>query len=104
VPSKPAVLATATVVPATVARTLFIDGAWVDARAGASFEATNPATGGVIGTLAGGGREDATLAVTSAARAARDWGRTSPFERAAALERIAGSIERRRDALARALT
>src|SRR5207245_2823077 len=57
-----------------------------------------------IGALAAGGRGDATLAIEAASRVAAAWGRTSPFERAAALERIAATIERRRDELARALT
>jgi acyl-CoA reductase-like NAD-dependent aldehyde dehydrogenase len=108
VPSKSTVPATAVSGPATAAPmvpgTLFVDGAWSAARNGGTFEATNPATGGVIGTLAAGGRADATAAIDAAARAARTWGRTSPFERASALERIAGTIEQRRDALARALT
>ncbi len=58
----------------------------------------------VIGRLAAGGRTDAERAVAAAARAAPRWGRTSPFERAAALERIATVIEARRDDLARILT
>jgi acyl-CoA reductase-like NAD-dependent aldehyde dehydrogenase len=103
VPSKPAVQATATVT-ATAARTLFIDGSWVAARDGGVFEAVNPATAGVIGTIANGGRADATRAIEAASLAAKAWARTSPFERAAALERIAAVIEQRRDALARALT
>jgi succinate-semialdehyde dehydrogenase/glutarate-semialdehyde dehydrogenase len=109
VPSKPAAKATApapatATVEVTAARTLFIDGSWQAARDGATFESENPATGRVIGVLAAGGRPDATQAIDAAARSARTWGRTSPFERAAALERIAGTIEQRRDALARALT
>jgi succinate-semialdehyde dehydrogenase/glutarate-semialdehyde dehydrogenase len=87
-----------------VPRTLFIDGAWSGAQDGGSFEARNPATGRVIGTLAAGGRADATRAIEAASRAAGSWGRTSPFERAAALERVAAVIEGRRAALARALT
>jgi acyl-CoA reductase-like NAD-dependent aldehyde dehydrogenase len=104
VPSKPAVKAAADHANATAAPTLFIDGSWQAAANGQTFEASNPATGQVIGTLAEGGRADASLAIEAAARAAGPWGRTSPFERAAALERIAGTIERRRDELARALT
>jgi succinate-semialdehyde dehydrogenase/glutarate-semialdehyde dehydrogenase len=87
-----------------VPATLYIDGSWRPAHDGATFEADNPATGSVIGVLAAGGRSDAGEAIDAAVRAARAWGRTSPFERAAALERIAGIIEQRRDALARALT
>jgi succinate-semialdehyde dehydrogenase/glutarate-semialdehyde dehydrogenase len=84
--------------------TLFIDGAWRTAGDGATFEATSPATGARIGELAKGGRAEAKAAVDAAHRAAPAWGRLSPFERAAALERIARAIEGRRDELARALT
>jgi succinate-semialdehyde dehydrogenase/glutarate-semialdehyde dehydrogenase len=104
VPSEPAVATTASTSTAEVARTLFIDGAWEPASDGAAFEATSPASGAVIGRLADGGRVDARRAVQAAAKAAPAWGRTSPFERAAALERIAASIEARRDELARVLT
>ncbi len=102
-PSKPAAHADAT--PATAhATTLFIDGRWEPAASGETFEATSPATGARIGTLANGGREDAGRAIEAAHAAAPAWGRTSPFERAAALERIARAIETRKDELARALT
>ena len=71
-PSKPAVQATA--VQPTGAPTLFIDGGWVAARDGRTFEAENPATGRVIGVLAAGGRSDAAVAIDAAARAASAWG------------------------------
>jgi len=83
---------------------LFLAGAWADATNAGFFEATNPATGEVIGNVALGTREDAARAIEAAHRAAPAWGRTTPFERAAALERIAANIERRRDELARILT
>jgi succinate-semialdehyde dehydrogenase/glutarate-semialdehyde dehydrogenase len=105
VPSKAsAVRATADTSAPPAARTLFIDGRWRAADGDASFEARNPATGEVIGQLAEGSRADTGRAIDAAARAAISWGRTSPFERAAVLERIAATIEGRRDALARALT
>jgi succinate-semialdehyde dehydrogenase/glutarate-semialdehyde dehydrogenase len=81
----------------------FIGGAWADAG-GETFEATNPATGQVIGQVALGTRQDAARAIEAARIAAPAWGRTTPFERAAALERIAANIDRRRDELARSLT
>jgi acyl-CoA reductase-like NAD-dependent aldehyde dehydrogenase len=90
--------------PATAASTLFIDGAWLPAADGGTFEATSPASGAVIGRLAQGGRADASRAIEAAAAAAAAWGRTSPFDRAAALERVAATIEARRDELARVLT
>src|SRR6185503_11174075 len=82
---------------AGAASTLFIDGAWLPAADRATFDATSPASGALIGALSEGGRDDARRAVEAAAAAAPAWGRTSPFERAAALERIAATIERRRD-------
>jgi acyl-CoA reductase-like NAD-dependent aldehyde dehydrogenase len=89
---------------ATRARGLFVGGAWVEAAGAGTFEATNPATSKVIGQVALGTRDDAARAIESAAKAAPGWARTTPFERAAALERIAANIERRHDELARILT
>jgi acyl-CoA reductase-like NAD-dependent aldehyde dehydrogenase len=89
---------------AAPAATLYLDGRWRNAASGETFEATSPATGARIGTLSKGGREDARRAIDAAAKAAPAWGRTSAFERAAALERIAQSIEALRDDLARTLT
>ena len=90
--------------PASAAAKLYVDGAWSAAESGASLEATSPASGAVIGLLAHGGRRDTSRAVEAAAAAAPAWGRTSPFERAKALERIASAIDARRDELARVLT
>jgi acyl-CoA reductase-like NAD-dependent aldehyde dehydrogenase len=104
-PPNPAVDQTATPVTGVATPTsLFIDGHWTAAGTGAAFPATNPATSGEFATLSEGGRADTALAIDAAARAARTWGRTSPFERAAALERIAAIIDARRDELAAALT
>jgi acyl-CoA reductase-like NAD-dependent aldehyde dehydrogenase len=86
------------------AATLYIDGRWRSAGSGATFPATNPATGSAIGQVSAGGRADANAAIEAAHRAASAWGRTSPFERAAVLERIASAIADRKDQLAEALT
>ena len=104
--SKSPVRASAVAVTRTQSepRTIFIGGTWQAAASGAAFEATSPASGVVIGALAEGGRPDASRAIDAAAAAAPAWGRTSPFERAAALERIAATIAARRDELARVLT
>ena len=103
-PSKPTVGTTADPATATVARSLFIDGAWGLSSSGAAFDATSPSTGAAIGVLAEGDRADASRAIEAASAAAPPWGRASPFERSAALERIAAAIEARRDELARILT
>ena len=83
---------------------MLVGGAWVESESGARVEATSPATGGVLGTLPSGTREDAQRAIASANAARRDWASRSAFERAAAMERVAGLVEDRRDDLARALT
>ena len=83
---------------------MLVGGAWVESESGARVEATSPATGEVLGTVPSGTREDAQRAIASANAARRDWAARSAFERAAAIERVAGLVEDRRDDLARALT
>jgi acyl-CoA reductase-like NAD-dependent aldehyde dehydrogenase len=90
---------------ATVTTTsLFIGGAWEEARSGATLEATSPATGERIGDVAQADRDDARRAVAAARAAFPGWAAATAFERAGALRRIAEVCERRRDELARALT
>jgi acyl-CoA reductase-like NAD-dependent aldehyde dehydrogenase len=83
---------------------MVIGGAWSESESGARFDATSPATGESLGTLAEGTREDAARAIAAANAARRDWAARSAFERAAAMERVADLIEERRDELARTLT
>ena len=90
--------------PTVTMTRLFIAGAWQEARAGATIEATSPATGESIGQVAQGDRDDARRAVAAARAAFPEWAAPTPFERAAALRRIADACERRRDELARVLT
>src|SRR5438309_406908 len=45
---------------------MWIGGDWVDAEGGATFEATSPSTGEVIGTVPEGTRADARRAVAAA--------------------------------------
>jgi len=105
VPSKSAALpVAASPAPSSRTETLFVEGRWLAAASGETFDAANPATGARIGTLSKGDRDDARRAIAAAHRAAPAWGRSSPFERAKVLERIGASIEARRDELARRLT
>jgi phenylacetaldehyde dehydrogenase len=53
-------------------RQLFIDGQWVDAASGKTFDTPNPATGEVLATVAEGDAEDINRAVTAARRAFED--------------------------------
>jgi len=83
---------------------MFVAGEWVGAASGDTFVAESPATGEQIGAVPEGGREDAQRAIDAANAAADGWVRTTAFERAAAMHRIADEIERRRDKLAHTLT
>ena len=83
---------------------MLIDGAWVTAASGATFTAESPATGEPIGDVPEGDRDDARRAIEAANRAADSWGRTTAFERAAAMLRVADAIDERRDDLAHTLT
>jgi acyl-CoA reductase-like NAD-dependent aldehyde dehydrogenase len=83
---------------------MHIAGEWVESEAGATFEATSPATGEVIGTIPEGTREDTERAIAAANAAWCDWAAQSAFERGRALERVAELVRERRDDLARTLT
>jgi succinate-semialdehyde dehydrogenase/glutarate-semialdehyde dehydrogenase len=83
---------------------MFVAGAWTNAESGETFDAESPATGETIATLQQGGREDAQRAIAAANDAVEGWARTSAFDRAAAMHRIADEVERRRDTLEHTLT
>ena len=51
----------------------FIDGEWVDAASGETFESTSPADGEPIGTFPRSGAEDVDRAVAAAKEAFEDW-------------------------------
>ena len=75
-------------------RQLFIDGEWVDAESGKTFETLNPATGETLATMAEGDAADIDLAVRAARRAFEDgpWGRMTPSERGRIIWRIGDLI------------
>jgi len=83
---------------------MFVDGRWTDALAGETFTAESPATGEPIGEVPKGDRDDARMAIAAANRAADRWSRSTAFERAEALHRVADVIDARRDGLAHTLT
>jgi acyl-CoA reductase-like NAD-dependent aldehyde dehydrogenase len=45
---------------------MYINGEWVSAKSGTTFEVFNPANGETIGQVPDGGREDAVLAIQAA--------------------------------------
>jgi acyl-CoA reductase-like NAD-dependent aldehyde dehydrogenase len=83
---------------------MYVAGEWSPGGSGAHIEATSPATGEAIGTVPEGTREDVRRAIAAASAAWPAWAARSAFERAAAMERIARTLEERRDDLAWTLT
>ena len=83
---------------------LLIDGQWVEAASGKTFETLNPATEESLGRVAHGAAEDIELAVAAARRCfddeRSDWRRMTPSERGKVIHRIGDLIERHADELA----
>src|ERR1700728_644278 len=75
-------------------RQLFIDGKWVDAASGKTFETPNPATGETLAHIAEGDAEDINRAVRAARRAFDDgpWSRMTPSDRGRIIWRIGDLI------------
>ena len=75
-------------------RKLFINGQWVDAASGKSFETPNPATGQPLASVAEGDAEDIDRAVRAARKAFDDgpWGHITPSERGRIIWRIGDLI------------
>ena len=76
----------------------FIDGRYVDAASGATFNSVNPATGKVLAQVAAGDAEDINRAVASARAAFRKgvWANLPPARRKKVLSRFAELITRAR--------
>jgi acyl-CoA reductase-like NAD-dependent aldehyde dehydrogenase len=82
---------------------MFVAGEWVASESGAVLHATSPSTGEVIGTVPDGTRADAQRAIDAARAAWPGWAGLSAFDRAAALRRVAGALDARREDLAHTL-
>ena len=80
---------------------LLIDGRWLPAASGKTFETRNPATGELLANVAEGDREDIDRAVAAARKAfTGPWGRWKPAERQALLLRLADLVEKHIEELA----
>jgi 4-(gamma-glutamylamino)butanal dehydrogenase len=88
--------------PDTVQTRAYIDGAFVDAANGETFDNLNPATGQVLNKVAACSAEDIDAAVAAARRSfeSGSWSRSAPAERKAILLRFADLIEEHTDELA----
>ena len=78
-----------------IASGLFIEGQYVNARSGKTFDCLNPATDQIIAKVAQGDAADIDLAVASAQAALRDgrWRSLAPRTRASILLRLADLVE-----------
>src|ERR1700744_166597 len=78
----------------TTPRQLFINGQWIDAASGKTFETPNPATGATLANVAEGDAEDIDRAVQAARKAFDEgpWSRMTPSERGRIIWRIGDLI------------
>ncbi len=82
---------------------MYIDGAWVAARSGDSFDSIDPATGGVLASVPRAGTDDVGLAVAAARKAfdGGSWGSAvAERDRARLLFRMAQLVSEQRRELA----
>lgn len=73
---------------------LFINGEWLDAKEGKTFNAYCPANGELLSTCAEAGKEDIDLAFKAAKKAFEDWKNISVKERSSLLLKAADLIEK----------
>jgi len=86
---------------AAAPRELFIDGKFVPAASGETFEVVDPATGQVFAHAAAGDKADVDLAVQAARRALDGaWGKHFPAQRARLMLKLADLIEANGEELA----
>ena len=69
----------------------FIDGAWVGADSGATFEVTNPSSGAVLGDVPKMGVAETKRAIEAASRALPAWRDRTAKQRA--VEKVIGVLE-----------
>lgn len=83
------------------AKRLFIEGRWVEAASGKTFDTINPSTGEVLGSVAEGDAEDIDRAVDAARRAFNGpWSKFKPFDRQNLLLKLADLVDQNFDELA----
>ena len=83
---------------------LFVDGRWVDAAGGRTFEVLDPSTGELLCKVADGDPEDGASALAAAAAAHADFAATPPRARADMLMRAFHLLHERIDDLALLMT
>src|SRR6478672_11216931 len=89
---------------ASVPTGLLINGEWVDASDGGTFDVHDPATGEVLATLASATSADAVAALDAADAAQASWARTAPRVRAEILRRAFDLVTERAEDFALLMT
>ncbi|MCJ1688887.1 NAD-dependent succinate-semialdehyde dehydrogenase [Rathayibacter sp. VKM Ac-2927] len=89
---------------ARVPSQLLIGGAWVDGSGGGTIDVEDPATGGVIRTIADATPEDGLRALDAAVEAGPAWAATAPRKRAEILRRAFDLLQERKDDFALLMT
>jgi succinate-semialdehyde dehydrogenase / glutarate-semialdehyde dehydrogenase len=82
----------------------YIDGAWVNARSGATINVDNPATGEIVGTVPKCGAAETRAAIEAAEKALPAWRKKTAKERAAIVRRWYELMLENQDDLARLMT
>jgi len=82
---------------------MYINGEWVGAASGKTFDDYNPFTGEVIAKIPSGGREEAKKAIAAADAAFPAWSHTPPSERASYFLKAADVLEKRQQELLKIL-
>ena len=83
---------------------MYINGAWVKAASGMTFDDYNPYTGEVFAKVANANRDDAKLAISAAAEAFPAWAATPPSQKRMYFLKAAEVLERRQQEIAQILT
>ena len=83
---------------------MFINGEFIDAISGKTFEVTNPATGERLGEVPDGDASDAERAIAAADAAFADWSQTTAYERADILMAAWNLMRERAEDLATLMT
>jgi phenylacetaldehyde dehydrogenase len=83
-------------------RKMLIDGQWVSAQSGKTFDVFNPATGEVLARVAEGDKADIDRAVVAARKAfeSGEWSRLNPSARSKLLWKLGDAIDAHADELA----
>ena len=83
---------------------MYINGQWVNATDGSTFDVLNPSNGDKIGEVANGDRSDAQAAIQAARHAFDPWSRLTAYQRSQYLYKAYELMMEHREHLARVMT